>query len=62
LAPDKEEALTISPVKVEITGDPGQTLNGELELLNEQAFTKTFFASFENFDHRVSFVHFHSGS
>lgn len=43
-------ALTISPVKVEVTGDPGQTLNGELELLNEQAFTKVFYSSFENFE------------
>ena len=43
-------ALTISPVKVEITGDPGQTLRGELELLNEQAGQKTFFTSFENFE------------
>ena len=29
-------ALTISPVRMEISGDPGQTLQGELELLNEQ--------------------------
>lgn len=43
-------ALTISPVKVEVTGDPGQTLRGELELLNEQVGTKTFFSSFENFE------------
>jgi hypothetical protein len=43
-------ALTISPVKIEVTGDPGQTLNGELELLNEQAGSKTFFSSFENFE------------
>jgi hypothetical protein len=43
-------ALTISPVKVEVAGDPGQTLRGELELLNEQPETKTFFSSFENFE------------
>lgn len=43
-------ALTISPVKVEVTGDPGQTLRGELELLNEQPGQKTFFTSFENFE------------
>lgn len=43
-------ALTISPVKVEVTGDPGQTLHGELELLNEQAQVKTFYSSFENFE------------
>lgn len=44
------EALTISPVKVEVTGDPGQTLRGELELLNEQDQPKVFFSSFENFE------------
>lgn len=44
------EALTISPVKVEVTGDPGQTLRGELELLNEQDQPKVFYSSFENFE------------
>jgi hypothetical protein len=44
------EALTISPVKVEVTGEPGQTLRGELELLNEQPERKVFFSSFENFE------------
>ncbi len=43
-------ALTISPVKVEVTGEAGQTLRGELELLNEQVGTKTFYSSFENFE------------
>ena len=43
-------ALTISPVKVEVTGDPGQTLRGEIEILNEQLETKTYFSSFENFE------------
>jgi hypothetical protein len=44
------QALTISPVTIEVTGDPGQTLHGELEMLNEQAGDKTFFSSFENFE------------
>lgn len=44
------KALTISPVTIEVTGDPGQTLHGELEMLNEQAGDKTFFSSFENFE------------
>lgn len=43
-------ALTISPVKVEVTGEAGQTLRGELELLNEQQGTKVFYSSFENFE------------
>ena len=43
-------ALTLSPVKVEVTGNPGDTLRGELELMNEQSFTKSYFSSFENFE------------
>lgn len=43
-------ALTISPAKFEITGNPGQTLVGEINLYNEQEGLKTFFSSFENFE------------
>lgn len=43
-------ALTISPAKFEITGDPGQTVTGEIDLYNEQPDSKTFFSSFENFE------------
>ncbi len=43
-------ALTLSPVKVEVTGNPGDTLHGELEMMNEQNFSKTYFSSFENFE------------
>ena len=45
-------ALTISPVRMEISGDPGQTLQGELELLNEQKESKTFYSSAQNFEAR----------
>ncbi len=43
-------ALTASPVKVEVTGDAGQTLRGEIELINEQNIPKLLFTSFENFE------------
>ncbi len=43
-------ALTVSPVRVELTGDPGQTVKGEIILLNEQKEAKTFYSSFENFE------------
>ena len=45
-------ALTISPVRMEIQGDPGQTLRGEVELFNEQGETKTFYSSSQNFEAR----------
>ncbi len=52
LLPFQASALTISPVKMEISGDPGQTLQAELKLFNEQGETKTFYASSENFEAR----------
>lgn len=45
-------ALTISPVRMEISGDPGQTLRGEMELFNEQDEVKTFYSSTANFEAR----------
>lgn len=52
LVPQSADALTISPTKVDIAGDPGQTLVGEIELFNEQTEVKTFYTSFENFEPR----------
>lgn len=43
-------ALTVSPARFEITGDPGATLQGEIGLFNEQEGSRIFFTSFENFE------------
>ncbi len=43
-------ALTVSPIKLELSGDPGKVVSGEFYLLNEQNEEKTFYASFENFE------------
>lgn len=46
-------ALTVSPVRAEIAGDPGQILQGEIILFNEQKEIKeprTFYSSFANFE------------
>ncbi|MBI3888449.1 hypothetical protein HY311_01505 [Candidatus Nomurabacteria bacterium] len=45
-------ALTIAPARIELSGDPGQTLSGEIEIINEESSNKTFFTSFENFEPR----------
>ncbi|HXK37964.1 MAG TPA: hypothetical protein VJ579_02770 [Candidatus Paceibacterota bacterium] len=45
-------ALTVSPTRIEIRGNPGQTLKGEMEIYNEQQEGKTFYTSFENFESR----------
>ena len=43
-------ALTVSPVKIEIDGNPGQTLTGDTYLINEENREITFYSSFEKFD------------
>lgn len=43
-------ALTVSPAKLEISGDPGTVINGEIQLFNEQNNPQTFYSSFANFD------------
>jgi hypothetical protein len=52
LIPRPADALTISPTKIDVAGDPGQTLVGEIELFNEQSEVKTFYTNFENFEPR----------
>jgi hypothetical protein len=52
LLPSFASALTISPTKIDVAGDPGQTVIGEIELFNEQGEDKTFYTSFENFEPR----------
>lgn len=42
-------ALTLSPARIEINGDPGATVGGEFTIINEQSTTQTFYASYENF-------------
>lgn len=44
------QALTISPVTLELNADPGQTITGEIEIYNEQPDTKNLFSTFENFE------------
>jgi hypothetical protein len=43
-------ALTITPVRIEINGDPGTTLTEEMTLINEQDTTITYYSSYANFE------------
>ena len=43
-------ALTITPVRIEIKGDPGQVLTEEMTLINEQSTSATFYSSYANFE------------
>ncbi len=42
-------ALTVSPVRIEIALDPGETYEGTYRLTNENEFPRTYFSSFQNF-------------
>ncbi len=43
-------ALTLTPVRIEVQGDPGQSLTEEMTLVNEQGSTITYYSSFSNFE------------
>ena len=42
-------ALTVSPARIEISGDPGQTVKGQFKIINEQNGAQVFYSSTENF-------------
>lgn len=44
------QALTISPARAELTGDPGEVVSQSFLLINEQDRDQTFYTSVENFD------------
>lgn len=44
------EALTVSPVRLEVSGDPGTSITGTFQLMNEEETERTFYVSFENFE------------
>jgi hypothetical protein len=46
----KAEALSLSPVRFELSADPGTVIKDEMVLLNETDTTETFYASFSNFE------------
>lgn len=50
ILPYRTEALTLSPARFEIETSAGNTVTGEVILLNEQSEAKTFYSSFENFE------------
>jgi len=44
------KAMTVSPVRLELSGDPGTTVGGFFKVINEENETKTLYTSFENFE------------
>jgi hypothetical protein len=48
--PASASALTITPIRYEISGNPGDVLTEKMNLVNEGRNTQTFYASFNNFE------------
>lgn len=48
--PRQALALTITPIRYEISGDPGQVITEKMGLVNETSTTQTFYATFANFE------------
>ena len=43
-------ALTLTPIRLTLSGDPGQTVTAEVTLINEKDTSETFYTSFANFE------------
>ena len=43
-------ALTISPIRLEINGNPGETVNSKITITNESEGFNTYYPSFTNFE------------
>ena len=44
------QALTLTPIRMEIAGDPGQVLSQEMTLINERDTDEKYYASYANFE------------
>ncbi len=43
-------ALTLTPPRLEIVGDPGSTISEKMSIINDQKTTNTYYSSFANFE------------
>lgn len=50
LVPIKTNALSVSPPRIEIQGNPGETIKQEMTLTNDTENTQIFYSSFANFE------------
>ncbi len=48
--PTSASALTLTPVRFELTGNPGDKLEGEVLLINEGNVAETYYVSYANFE------------
>ena len=50
LSPISAHALTLTPVRLEISGNAGDTLSQEMTLINERDTAETYYVSYANFE------------
>ncbi|MGH7249542.1 MAG: hypothetical protein ACREGC_01065 [Minisyncoccia bacterium] len=50
ITPSSAHALTLSPTRFEISGNPGDTLTGEMTVINENDGAETYYSSYANFE------------
>jgi hypothetical protein len=50
LIPHAAYALSLSPARIEVTGDPGQVISTTFLVVNDEKVTKTSYVSYENFE------------
>lgn len=48
--PKNASALTLTPVRFEVSGDPGAVIQQEMTLINERDTEETYYSSFSNFE------------
>lgn len=44
------QAMTVSPVRLELSGDPGTSVGGNFKIFNDEKEAKTLYTAFENFE------------
>ncbi|QQS60082.1 hypothetical protein IPN41_03060 [Candidatus Falkowbacteria bacterium] len=44
------QAMTVSPVRLELSGDPGTSVGGNFKIFNDEKESKTLYTAFENFE------------
>ncbi len=50
LLPKSADALTLSPTRFELSGDPGETITQEITLINESDSAQNYYSSYSNFE------------
>ena len=50
ILPSRAHALTLTPPRIELTANPGETVTAKMTLINEHATAESYYSSFANFE------------